>query len=232
MPLTYKKEKGSLATLETTSGIMNTYTKLTALVTTILLTSALAAPANAETSVESSQPEIITASLPVVADAEATITFDKPTVETVAAPPVVAQPEPAPVEVKANTKSLPTTTSVVTQVAPATQSAPASGKGATIAAAAYAQLGVAQDCTRLATNALAAVGIHHHGWPASYMSLGTIVSDPQPGDLIYYSNAGAGVPHIAVYVGGGKAVHGGWNGGTTSLQSAYLGSGPVFIRVA
>jgi cell wall-associated NlpC family hydrolase len=232
MPLTYKKEKGSLATLETTSGIMNTYTKLTALATTILLTSALAAPANAETSVEATQPEIVTASLPVTADPEATITFDKPTVETVAAPPVVAQPEPAPVEVKANTKSLPTTTSVAAQVAPAIQSAPASGKGAAIAAAAYAQLGVAQDCTRLATNALATVGIHHHGWPASYMSLGTIVSDPQPGDLIYYSNAGAGVPHIAVYVGGGKAVHGGWNGGTTSLQSAYLGSGPVFIRVA
>jgi cell wall-associated NlpC family hydrolase len=219
---------------------MNTYTKLTALATTILLTSALSAPANAETSVESTQPEIVTASLPVVAAAEATITFDKPTVETVAAPPVVAQPEPAPVEVKApTTQSLPTpkltTSPVVAKVpapAPVIQSAPASGKGATIAAAAYAQLGVAQDCTRLATNALAAAGINHHGWPASYMSLGTIVSEPQAGDLIYYSNAGAGVPHIAVYVGGGMAVHGGWNGGTTSLQSAYLGSGPVFIRVA
>ena len=37
--------------------------------------------------------------------------------------------------------------------------------------------------------------------------------------------------HIAVYVGNGMAVHGGWNGGTTSLQSVNVGSGPVFIRV-
>ena len=41
-----------------------------------------------------------------------------------------------------------------------------------------------------------------------------------------------GVPHIAVYVGNGQAVHGGWlKGGTTVEASAYIGSGPVFIRV-
>lgn len=99
-----------------------------------------------------------------------------------------------------------------------------------IASAALAQLGVAQDCTALASNALAAQGIYFHGWPADYMSLGTITSDPQPGDLIYYDDAGAGVPHIAVYVGNGQAVHGGWQGSTVEA-SAYIGSGPVFIRV-
>ncbi len=95
-------------------------------------------------------------------------------------------------------------------------------------------MGVSQDCTRLATNALSAVGIRHHGWPASYLALGTRVSaaEAQPGDLAYYANGGTGMAHIAVYVGGGKAVHGGWNGGTTSLQSVNVGSGPVFIRVA
>ena len=111
--------------------------------------------------------------------------------------------------------------------------AAASVKGATIAAAAYAQLGVGQDCTRLATNALAAAGINYHGWPAGYLALGRTVSAAaaQPGDLAYYANGGAGLAHIAVYVGNGKAVHGGWNGGTTSLQSVNVGSGPVFIRV-
>ena len=100
-----------------------------------------------------------------------------------------------------------------------------------IANGALSQLGVNQDCTALATNALASQGIYFHGWPADYMSLGSITSAPQAGDLIYYDNAGAGVPHIAVYIGNGQAVHGGWQG-TTVVASAYIGSGPVFIRVA
>ena len=53
----------------------------------------------------------------------------------------------------------------------------------------------------------------------------------QPGDLIYYPNGGMGMAHIAVYIGNGQAVHGGWNGGTTALFSVNVGSGPVFIRV-
>ncbi|MGO4494167.1 NlpC/P60 family protein, partial [Arthrobacter sp. 2YAF22_2] len=94
-------------------------------------------------------------------------------------------------------------------------------------------MGVSQDCTMLVTNALAAVGIHYHGWPAGYLSLGRTVSaaEAQPGDLAYYQNGGMGEAHIAVYVGNGMAVHGGWNGGTTALYSVNVGSGPVFIRV-
>ena len=109
-----------------------------------------------------------------------------------------------------------------------------SGSGATIAAAAYAQIGVSQDCTALATNALAAAGVHFHGWPAGYLSLGRTVSagEARPGDLAYYQNGGVGMAHIAVYVGNGMAVHGGWNGGTTVLYSVNVGSGPVFIRRA
>ena len=100
-----------------------------------------------------------------------------------------------------------------------------------IAAAALAQLGVNQDCTMLVTNALAANGIYYHGWPAGYLSLGTITSDPQPGDLIYYADGGMGMAHIAVYIGNGQAVHGGWNGSGTIVYSAYVGSGPVFIHI-
>ena len=100
-----------------------------------------------------------------------------------------------------------------------------------VAAAALAQLGRFQDCTSLVSNALAAQGIYHHGWPASYFSLGTVTSDPQPGDLIYYANGGTGLAHIAVYIGNGQAVHGGWQGNQTVIASAYVGSGPVFIRL-
>ena len=108
-----------------------------------------------------------------------------------------------------------------------------SGLASTIAAAAYAQLGVNQDCTMLVTNALAAAGINHHGWPASYLSLGRTVSaaEAMPGDLIYYADGGMGLAHIAVYVGGGQAVHGGFNGNTTVVAPAELGSGGVYIRV-
>jgi cell wall-associated NlpC family hydrolase len=108
-----------------------------------------------------------------------------------------------------------------------------SGKGATISSAALGQLGVAQDCTMLVTNALRAAGINHHGWPASYLGLGTQVSaaQAQPGDLVYYADGGAGVPHIGVYIGGGQAVHGGWNGGTTAIAGVNVGSGPVYVRV-
>ena len=107
--------------------------------------------------------------------------------------------------------------------------------GEKIAAAALAQVGVKQDCTMLVTNALRAVGIYHHGWPISYMSLGYVVpySEAKAGDLIYYANGGTGVAHIAVYIGGGKAVHGGWRGNNTVVYGASYGncSTPVFIRV-
>ncbi|WP_026532988.1 C40 family peptidase [Arthrobacter sp. H41] len=115
----------------------------------------------------------------------------------------------------------------------AASTAPASSKAATIAAAAMGQIGVYQDCTMLVTNALAAAGINFHDWPAGYLGLGTQVSAAAavPGDLIYYTNGGAGVPHIAVYIGGGEAVHGGFNGNQTVVAPAELGSGGVYIRV-
>ncbi len=116
-----------------------------------------------------------------------------------------------------------------------TQQAPSSSnKANAIYSAAISQLGRYQDCTMLVTNALRAVGINHHSYPAGYMALGTVVSASEavPGDLIYYANGGLGYAHIAVYAGGGQAVHGGFNGNQTVLTTAYLGSGPVFIRVA
>lgn len=115
----------------------------------------------------------------------------------------------------------------------ATTQVASSNKGAAIYQAALAQLGTFQDCTLLVTNALKAVGINFHDWPAGYMSLGTVVpaSQAQPGDLVYYANGGMGAAHIGVYAGNGQAIHGGWNGNQTVLNTANLGSGPVYIRV-
>ena len=135
-----------------------------------------------------------------------------------------ATPAPAPkAEVKPAATPAPAAT---TQVA-------SSNKAAAIYQAAMAQLGRIQDCTMLVTNSLKAVGINFHDWPAGYMSLGTVVpaSQAQPGDLVYYANGGLGFAHIAVYAGNGQAIHGGWNGNQTVVNSVNVGSGPVFIRV-
>ena len=109
----------------------------------------------------------------------------------------------------------------------------ASGQGGAILSAAEGQVGEYQDCTQLVSDSLAAVGINFHGWPADYKSLGRTVSaaEAQAGDIAYYADGGAGVAHVAIYAGGGQAVHGGWNGNQTVKTSAYVGSGPEFIRV-
>ena len=122
------------------------------------------------------------------------------------------------------TQSAPAQSTTTTTQAPAqtsTPSAPAndyvaptpSVNSSAIAAAALAQVGTTQDCTMLVTNALRAVGINFHGWPENYLSLGTITSSPVAGDIIVYSG------HVAIYIGNGQAVHGGWNGSQTVVAS-------------
>ena len=82
-----------------------------------------------------------------------------------------------------------------------------------IADAALAQIGVNQDCTMLVTNSLKAVGINFHGAPEAYLSLGTLTNDPVPGDICVYQG------HVAIYIGNGQAVHGGWLGYNTVVSS-------------
>ncbi len=82
-----------------------------------------------------------------------------------------------------------------------------------IANAALAQVGVYQDCTMLVTNSLRAVGINFHGWPHEYLSLGPVTNNPVPGDIIVYQG------HVAIYIGDGMAVHGGWLGNQTKVST-------------
>ena len=137
---------------------------------------------------------------------------------------------PAPV---AQTKAAAQTPAPAAQTKPAATTTPSGSKNAAIYQAALAQVGRYQDCTMLVTNALKSVGINYHDWPAGYMKLGTQVSasQAQAGDLVYYANGGTGLAHIAVYAGNGQAVHGGWLGNQTVVNTANVGSGPVYIRV-
>ena len=154
--------------------------------------------------------------------------------EAPVATPAVAKAEEKAVVTPVVATAAPTVTAKTqAPAAVATTQVASSNKGAAIYQAALAQLGTFQDCTLLVTNALKAVGINFHDWPAGYMSLGTVVpaSQAQPGDLIYYANGGLGAAHIAVYAGNGQAVHGGWNGNQTVLNTANVGSGAVYIRV-
>ena len=91
-----------------------------------------------------------------------------------------------------------------------------------IADAALAQVGVYQDCTMLVTNSLAAVGINFHGAPIEYLNLGTLTNNPVPGDICVYQG------HVALYIGNGQAVHGGWFGyqtvvSTVECTNAFIG---------
>ena len=154
--------------------------------------------------------------------------------EAPVATPAVAKVEEKAVVTPVVATAAPTVTAKTqAPAAVATTQVASSNKGAAIYQAALAQLGTFQDCTLLVTNALKAVGINFHDWPAGYMSLGTVVpaSQAQPGDLVYYANGGLGAAHIAVYAGNGQAVHGGWLGNQTALNSANVGSGAVYIRV-
>ena len=162
----------------------------------------------------------------------------KPAVTAVATPKAEVKKETPAVAPKAEVKKETTVATAAPSVAAkpaaaATTQAASSNKGAAIYQAALAQLGRYQDCTMLVTNALKAVGINFHDWPIGYMSLGTVVpaSQAQPGDLIYYANGGLGMAHIAVYAGNGQAVHGGWLGNQTVLNSANVAGGAVYIRV-
>ncbi len=102
------------------------------------------------------------------------------------------------------------------------------GEGAQgIVNAALAQLGQFQDCTALVERSLRAIGI-----PAGdlgtqvgeYTGLGgTLVTsgDYAPGDVLIWSGR-----HVAVYIGNGQAVHGGYGGNQTVVAGAFIDGAP------
>jgi len=175
--------------------------------------------APAEVAVQAETVEVIEAT-PVVEEAPA------PAVEAAPAPTVEAAPAPAVEVAPAST--------VEAAPAPALSAASNSAKRDAVVAAAlgYAAVNAQTACTMLATNSLRAAGINFHGWPMDYMHLGTVTSNPQPGDLVLYASNGFGQQHIAVYIGNGQAVHGGWNGMGTTIFSVNLPTGSAPISVS
>ena len=197
-------------------------------------TPAPAAPAaQTKAAAPATQTKAVTTTAPKT-ETKAAAQTPAPAAQTKAATPApkaetkAATQTPAPA---AQTKAA--TPAPAAQTKPAATTTPSGSKNAAIYQAALAQVGRYQDCTMLVTNALKSVGINYHDWPAGYMKLGTQVSasQAQAGDLVYYANGGTGLAHIAVYAGNGQAVHGGWLGNQTVVNTANVGSGPVYIRV-
>ncbi len=107
-----------------------------------------------------------------------------------------------------------------------------------LVAAALAQVGQSepQDCTDLVQNSLAAIGMvtrRDQGGPdlgvSSFRNFGTLVTSGEyaPGDILGWP----GAPHVAIYIGNGMAVHGGWNGDadTTVISGAFHYGTPEFV---
>lgn len=180
--------------------------------------------------------EVVVEEAPVeeapVEEAPAEVAVQAETVEVIEAAPVV---EAAPASAVEAAPAAPAAAPAPAPQ-PALSAASNSAKRDAVVAAArgYAAMNAQTDCTMLATNSLRAAGINFHGWPMDYMSLGTVTSNPQPGDLVLYASNGFGQQHIAVYIGNGQAVHGGWNGMGTSIFSVNLptGSAPIFVSPA
>lgn len=109
-----------------------------------------------------------------------------------------------------------------------TATTPASSDiGMALVASAYSQLGVRQDCTAMVEKALRSVGktVGDIG-PNGFYRYGTVVTDPQPGDLMIKSS------HVAIYVGNGMAISGGFNNFNTELHPVSYIAGSTYVRVS
>jgi len=139
---------------------------------------------------------------------------EAPTTVTKAAVPVAKTPQPVAPTAKAPAQ------------APAAAPVQASGRGAALLASAYAQIGITQDCTAMVEHALGSIGIITGDLaPGQFYQFGSVVSDPQPGDIMI--SAG----HVAIYAGNGMAISGGFNGNQTVLHPARYIQGVTYVRV-
>lgn len=123
-------------------------------------------------------------------------------------------------------------TAAAEQAQAAQAEVPAGAGAQGIVSAALAQLGQFQDCTALVERSLRAVGYNVGDLGTQvgeYAQYGTVVTGGgyAPGDILIWPGQ-----HVAIFIGNGQAVHGGWNGNQTVVASAWVPSAsPVVVRV-
>lgn len=155
------------------------------------------------------------AQIQLSADSSVAIAFERPAVSTTPAP-VIEAPEPA-AQLQSSSATATATAAQAVVAAPAkpavsvrttAAAAPAAGGvNSAMVAAAYAQLGMTQDCTALVEKALGAAGIPVGDLaPMQFMGYGKVVGTAQPGDMVVQSG------HVGIYVGNGQVLSSGMNG--------------------
>lgn len=192
----------------------------------------------AQASVEAkATPEVTVAPVSITAPL-ATVTFERPTVISTPAPkieaPVVAVQYTQPEAVTTVSQAAPVAkkTEVVVQAsAPVQAAAPSvtvvsSGGGQALLASAYGQLGQIQDCTAMVERALGSIGIISGDIaPQHFFRFGTVVGDPQPGDIVI--SAG----HVGIYSGNGMMISGGFNGNQTVEHPVRYVGAASYVRI-
>ena len=102
-----------------------------------------------------------------------------------------------------------------------------------IVGAAYGQLGVPYvwggaspsgfDCSGLVMycHSAAGIGLDHY---SESQGAGGAVSDPQPGDVVYYPG------HVGIYIGNGQMIHAPEAGDVVKISDVYAVGSPTFVR--
>ena len=80
------------------------------------------------------------------------------------------------------------------------------------------------DCSCLVQNVYAAVGIHLPRVAVDQFNATVPVSDPQPGDLVFFANTyEPGISHVGVYIGDGLQINAPTTGQVVSVAPVFTG---------
>ncbi len=80
------------------------------------------------------------------------------------------------------------------------------------------------DCSCLVQNVYAAVGIHLPRVAVDQFNATTSISDPQPGDLVFFANTYTpGISHVGIYIGNGLQINAPTTGQVVSAAPVFTG---------
>ncbi len=86
------------------------------------------------------------------------------------------------------------------------------------------------DCSGLTQYVFAQVGVSLPHSSSAQAAVATRVTDPQPGDLVFFGGSG-GVYHVAIYAGDGQIWHAPRSGDVVKLEPMWTTSGVFYGRV-
>ena len=80
------------------------------------------------------------------------------------------------------------------------------------------------DCSCLVQNVYAAAGIHLPRIAVDQFNATVPISDPQPGDLVFFANTyEPGISHVGIYIGNGQQINAPTTGEVVSVAPVFTG---------